>query len=78
MLKLQESLDKYERYGERPAHSAFLTAALTQTVRDTRTHVDYAGADIKGLSLLIEGAVVTWVQFCVYFLHLLSNITCQL
>ncbi|XP_077294273.1 armadillo-like helical domain-containing protein 3 isoform X2 [Arctopsyche grandis] len=57
MLKLQDSLDKFERYGERPLHSAFLQAALTQTVRDTRTHVDYAGADIKGLSLLHEGVV---------------------
>lgn len=59
MLKIQESLDKFERYGEHPLQSAFLQAALTQTVRDTRTHVDYAGTDIKGISLLHEGTVAS-------------------
>lgn len=35
-LKLQDSLDQYERYSETPRNSAFFTAMVRDVVQDTR------------------------------------------
>ncbi|XP_018804172.1 PREDICTED: UPF0668 protein C10orf76 homolog [Bactrocera latifrons] len=41
-LKLQDSLDQYERYAETPRHSAFFKAMVRDVVIDTRKHIyDY-------------------------------------
>lgn len=41
-LKLQDSLDHYDRYVERPKHTQFFTSIVRDVVIDTRKHV-YAG-----------------------------------
>lgn len=41
-LKLQDSLDHYERYVERPKHTQFFTSIVRDVVIDTRKHA-YAG-----------------------------------
>lgn len=38
-LKLQDSLDHYERYSENPKHSAFFTAMIRDVVIDTRKNI---------------------------------------
>lgn len=38
-LKLQDSLDHYERYSEAPRHSAFFTAMIRDVVTDTRKSI---------------------------------------
>lgn len=38
-LKLQDSLDHYERYNERPKHVQFFTSMVRDVVVDTRKHV---------------------------------------
>lgn len=38
-LKLQDSLDQYERYAESPRHSAFFTAMVRDVVQDTKKNV---------------------------------------
>lgn len=38
-LKLQDSLDHYERYAEAPRHSAFFTSMVRDVVIDTRKHI---------------------------------------
>lgn len=38
-LKLQDSLDHYERYVERPKHTQFFTSIVREVVIDTRKHV---------------------------------------
>ena len=37
-LKLQDSLDHYERYAEAPRHTAFFNAMVKDVVADTRKH----------------------------------------
>lgn len=39
-LKLQDSLDHYERYVERPKHTQFFTSIVRDVVIDTRKHVN--------------------------------------
>ncbi|KAG8324209.1 hypothetical protein J6590_038433 [Homalodisca vitripennis] len=46
-LKLQDSLDQYERYSENPQHSAFFTAMVRSVVVDTRQNIDYASLDLQ-------------------------------
>lgn len=38
-LKLQDSLDQYERYAEAPLHSGFFQAMVRDVVNDTRKHI---------------------------------------
>lgn len=38
-LKLQDSLDHYERYGERPKHTQFFTSMVRDVVIDTRKQI---------------------------------------
>lgn len=38
-LKLQDSLDQYERYAEAPLHSSFFQAMVRDVVNDTRKHI---------------------------------------
>lgn len=53
-LKLQDSLDQYERYAESPRHSAFFTAMVRDVVQDTKKNVYAAVKEIasQGASLL--------------------------
>lgn len=41
-LKLQDSLDQYERYAEKPKHAAFFTSMVREVVTDTRKNIYYA------------------------------------
>ncbi|PNF13866.1 UPF0668 protein C10orf76 [Cryptotermes secundus] len=45
-LKLQDSLDQYERYTEKPRHAAFFTAMVRSVVNDTRQNIDFASLDL--------------------------------
>ncbi|KAL1122959.1 hypothetical protein AAG570_003284 [Ranatra chinensis] len=56
-LKLQDSLDQYERYTENPRHSAFFTAMVRSVVNDTRQNIDYASLDLQ--SVLNEFSTIT-------------------
>lgn len=38
-LKLQDSLDQYERYAEAPLHSTFFQTMVRDVVNDTRKHI---------------------------------------
>lgn len=38
-LKLQDSLDQFERYSENPRHSSFFTAIVRDVVQDTKKNV---------------------------------------
>lgn len=38
-LKLQESLDYYERYAERPKHTAFFTSIVRDVIVDARKNI---------------------------------------
>ncbi|XP_049813161.1 armadillo-like helical domain-containing protein 3 [Schistocerca nitens] len=44
-LKLQDSLDQYERYSEKPKHAAFFTSMVRSVVNDTRQNIDFASMD---------------------------------
>ena len=56
-LKLQDSLDQYERYAESPRHAAFFTAMVREVVQDTKKNVYGAikEAATQGNSLLPVG-----------------------
>lgn len=41
-LKLQDSLDQYERYSEKPKHSGFFTAMVREVVQDTKKNIYFA------------------------------------
>ncbi|GAB0093001.1 armadillo-like helical domain-containing protein 3 [Sergentomyia squamirostris] len=41
-LKLQDSLDQYERYAEKPKHASFFTSMVREVVMDTRKNIYYA------------------------------------
>lgn len=45
-LKLQDSLDHYERYSERPKHTAFFTNLVRDVVIDTRKNIYYSIKDV--------------------------------
>lgn len=45
-LKLQDSLDHYERYAERPKHTAFFTNLVRDVVIDTRKNIYYSIKDV--------------------------------
>jgi hypothetical protein len=44
-LKLQDSLDSYERYSEKPRHAAFFTCTVRTVVSDTRNAIDFNSLD---------------------------------
>ncbi|XP_037085704.1 armadillo-like helical domain-containing protein 3 [Pollicipes pollicipes] len=44
-LKLQESLDQYERYAESPRYSSFFTAVVRSVVRDTWAGLNFDAVD---------------------------------
>ncbi|XP_066992007.1 armadillo-like helical domain-containing protein 3 isoform X2 [Anabrus simplex] len=46
-LKLQDSLDQYDRYAEKPRHAAFFTAMVRSVVNDTRQNIDFASLDLQ-------------------------------
>ncbi|XP_014256484.1 UPF0668 protein C10orf76 homolog [Cimex lectularius] len=46
-LKLQDSLDQYERYTENPRHSAFFTSLVRSVVNDTKLNIDFASLDLQ-------------------------------
>lgn len=56
-LKLQDSLDQYERYSEKPKHAAFFTNMVRSVVSDTRQNIAFASIDIQ--ALLKEFSLIT-------------------
>lgn len=48
-LKLQDSLDQYERYSEKPKHSTFFTNMLRSVVNDTRQNIDFVSINIQNI-----------------------------
>lgn len=48
-LKLQDSLDHYERYAERPKHTAFFTNLVRDVVIDTRKNIYYSIKDVHSM-----------------------------
>lgn len=45
-LKLQDSLDQFERYAEKPRHVEFFAGVVEGVVVESRTNVDYAASDL--------------------------------
>lgn len=56
-LKLQDSLDQYERYTENPRHSAFFTAMVRNVVTDLKQTIDFNSLDLQ--SVLQEFSTIT-------------------
>lgn len=48
-LKLQDSLDHYERYSERPKHTSFFTNLVRDVVIDTRKNIYYCIKDVHSV-----------------------------
>lgn len=48
-LKLQDSLDHYERYAERPKHTAFFTSLVRDVIVDTRKNIFYSIRDVHAV-----------------------------
>ena len=48
-LKLQDSLDTYERYTEKPRHAQFFTGMVRSVVNDTRQSIDFASMDLQSI-----------------------------
>lgn len=46
-LKLQDSLDQYERYSENPKHTTFFTNMVRSVVSDTRENIDFISIDLQ-------------------------------
>lgn len=46
-LKLQDSLDQYERYSEKPKHTQFFTSMVRNVVSDTRSSIDFVSIDLQ-------------------------------
>ncbi|KAK9721216.1 Armadillo-like helical domain-containing protein 3, C-terminal [Popillia japonica] len=46
-LKLQDSLDQYERYSEKQKHTQFFTSMVRNVVSDTRQTIDFASIDLQ-------------------------------
>lgn len=51
-LKLQDSLDHYERYVERPKHIQFFTSMVRDVVLDTRKQVYVRNAHFPNFSII--------------------------
>lgn len=51
-LKLQDSLDHYERYSEKPKHISFFTNIVKEVVGDTRKNIYYS---VKNLHSNVPG-----------------------
>lgn len=49
MLKLQDFLDQYERYSEKPTYTAFFTTMVRSVVCDTRQSIDFASTDLQAI-----------------------------
>uniref|UniRef100_A0A146L9F2 UPF0668 protein C10orf76 n=4 Tax=Lygus hesperus TaxID=30085 RepID=A0A146L9F2_LYGHE len=56
-LKLQDSLDQYERYTENPKYSAFFTAMVRSVVNDTKLNIDFSTLDLQ--AILQEFSTIT-------------------
>lgn len=48
-LKLQDSLDQYERYSEHPRHASFFTAVVRSVVNDTRQNIDFTSLNLQSV-----------------------------
>lgn len=48
-LKLQDSLDQYERYSEKPKHTPFFTNMVRSVVTDTRQTINFSAMDVQVL-----------------------------
>lgn len=48
-LKLQDSLDQYERYNEKPKHTNFFDLMLKSVVSDTRQNIDFTSIDLQAI-----------------------------
>lgn len=48
-LKLQDNLDQYERYSEKPNHTAFFEEMVTGVVIDTRGSIDLSTLDTQAI-----------------------------
>ncbi|KAL0270068.1 UNVERIFIED_CONTAM: hypothetical protein PYX00_007600 [Menopon gallinae] len=46
-LKLQDSLDQFERYSEKPRHTAFFTSMMRGVVSDTKLNINYTNMDLQ-------------------------------
>lgn len=46
-LKLQDSLDQYERYSEKPKHTPFFTNMVRSVVTDTRQTINFSAMDVQ-------------------------------
>lgn len=46
-LKLQDSLDQYDRYSEKPKHTTFFINMLRTVVNDTRQNIDFACVNLN-------------------------------
>lgn len=46
-LKLQDSLDQYERYSEKPKHAKFFTHMVRSVIQDTKQTLDYGSMDLQ-------------------------------
>lgn len=58
-LKLQDSLDHYERYAERPKHQAFFTSLVRDVTLDTRKTIYYSIKDVHSVSHEFMGSSTT-------------------
>lgn len=48
-LKLQDSLDQYERYTEKPKHVTFFLNMVKSVVNDTRQNMDFSNVDLQAI-----------------------------
>lgn len=46
-LKLQDFLDQYERYSEKPKHTTFFTNMVKSVVSDTKQSIDFVSIDLQ-------------------------------
>lgn len=49
-LKLQDSLDQFERYSEKPKHASFFTSMVREVITDTRKNVYFSIKDAQSSS----------------------------
>lgn len=56
-LKLQDSLDQYERYSEKPKHTSFFTSMVRSVVSDTKQNIDFVSIDLQ--VILQEFSMIT-------------------
>lgn len=48
-LKLQDGLDQYERYSEKPKHTMFFTDMVRTVVNDTKQNIDFTSIDQQSI-----------------------------